>query len=116
MTREMIFSYLKTVEGLKLAAQTFDMDVKKLSCCAGSYYRLRVHCGLQAVIQGILGEGPQWAGSCLALFKAIMSDNAVTMVIPFSSLNLPALPMVVFCDLCVCVFGETANMQASSSR
>ena len=63
MTREMIFSYLKTVEGLKLAAQTFDMDVKKLSCCAGSYYRLRVHCGLQAVIQGILGEGPQWAGS-----------------------------------------------------
>ena len=27
--------YLTTVEGLKLAAQTFDMDVAKLSCCAG---------------------------------------------------------------------------------
>ncbi len=32
---EMIFPYLTTVEGLKLAAQTFDMDVKNLSCCAG---------------------------------------------------------------------------------
>ena len=32
---DMIFPYLTTVEGLKLAAQTFDMDVKKLSCCAG---------------------------------------------------------------------------------
>lgn len=32
---ETIFSYLTTVEGLKLAAQTFDMDVAKLSCCAG---------------------------------------------------------------------------------
>jgi mercuric reductase len=32
---EMIFPYLTTVEGLKLAAQTFDQDVKKLSCCAG---------------------------------------------------------------------------------
>ena len=31
----MIFPYLTTVEGMKLAAQTFDMDVKKLSCCAG---------------------------------------------------------------------------------
>ncbi|MBO6674062.1 MAG: mercury(II) reductase [Rhizobiales bacterium] len=31
----MIFPYLTTVEGLKLAAQTFNMDVKKLSCCAG---------------------------------------------------------------------------------
>lgn len=31
----MIFPYLTTVEGLKLAAQTFDIDVKKLSCCAG---------------------------------------------------------------------------------
>ncbi len=31
---EMIFPYLTTVEGLKLAAQTFDMDVSKLSCCA----------------------------------------------------------------------------------
>lgn len=30
-----IFPYLTTVEGLKLAAQTFDMNVKKLSCCAG---------------------------------------------------------------------------------
>jgi mercuric reductase len=30
-----IFMYLTTVEGLKLATQTFDMDVKKLSCCAG---------------------------------------------------------------------------------
>ena len=26
---------LTTVEGLKLAAQTFDKDVAKLSCCAG---------------------------------------------------------------------------------
>lgn len=32
---ETIFPYLTTVEGLKLAAQTFDKDVKKLSCCAG---------------------------------------------------------------------------------
>ncbi len=32
---EMIFPYLTTVEGLKLAAQTFDMDISKLSCCAG---------------------------------------------------------------------------------
>ncbi len=31
----MVFPYLTTVEGLKLAAQTFDMDVNKLSCCAG---------------------------------------------------------------------------------
>jgi len=32
---EMVFPYLTTVEGLKLAAQTFDKDVSKLSCCAG---------------------------------------------------------------------------------
>ncbi len=32
---ETIFPYLTTVEGLKLAAQTFDKDVSKLSCCAG---------------------------------------------------------------------------------
>jgi mercuric reductase len=32
---EMIFPYLTTVEGFKLAAQTFDKDVTKLSCCAG---------------------------------------------------------------------------------
>ncbi len=30
-----IFPYLTTVEGLKLAAQTFTKDVSKLSCCAG---------------------------------------------------------------------------------
>ncbi len=30
-----IFPYLTTVEGLKLAAQGFDKDVTKLSCCAG---------------------------------------------------------------------------------
>ena len=30
-----IFPYLTTVEGLKLAAQTFDKDVSLLSCCAG---------------------------------------------------------------------------------
>ncbi|MBI2735946.1 MAG: mercury(II) reductase [Rhodospirillales bacterium] len=30
-----IFPYLTTVEGLKLAAQTFDRDVTRLSCCAG---------------------------------------------------------------------------------
>lgn len=30
-----IFPYLTTVEGLKLAAQTFGKDVTKLSCCAG---------------------------------------------------------------------------------
>jgi mercuric reductase len=30
-----IFPYLTTVEGLKLAAQTFSKDVAKLSCCAG---------------------------------------------------------------------------------
>ncbi len=32
---DMIFPYLTTVEGLKLAAQTFDKDVAMLSCCAG---------------------------------------------------------------------------------
>ena len=32
---ETIFPYLTTVEGLKLAAQTFDKDVAMLSCCAG---------------------------------------------------------------------------------
>lgn len=32
---EMIFPYLTTVEGLKLAAQTFGKDIAKLSCCAG---------------------------------------------------------------------------------
>src|SRR3546814_10686099 len=32
---EMIFPYLTTVEGLKLAAQTFETDVSKLSRCAG---------------------------------------------------------------------------------
>ena len=32
---EMIFPYLTTVEGLKLAAQSFTKDVAKLSCCAG---------------------------------------------------------------------------------
>ena len=30
-----LFPYLTTVEGLKLAAQTFSKDVSKLSCCAG---------------------------------------------------------------------------------
>jgi mercuric reductase len=30
-----IFPYLTTGEGLKLAAQTFARDVRKLSCCAG---------------------------------------------------------------------------------
>ena len=32
---ETIFPYLTAVEGVKLAAQTFKKDVKKLSCCAG---------------------------------------------------------------------------------
>ena len=32
---ETISPYLTTVEGFKLAAQTFDKDVKMLSCCAG---------------------------------------------------------------------------------
>ncbi|WP_370159253.1 mercury(II) reductase [Limimaricola soesokkakensis] len=32
---ETIFPYLTTVEGLKLAAQSFGKDVAKLSCCAG---------------------------------------------------------------------------------
>ncbi len=32
---ETIFPYLTTVEGLKLAAQDFEKDVAKLSCCAG---------------------------------------------------------------------------------
>jgi hypothetical protein len=30
-----LFPYLTTVEGLKLAAQAFEKDVSKLSCCAG---------------------------------------------------------------------------------
>ena len=32
---DMIFPYLTTVEGLKLAAQGFERDLAKLSCCAG---------------------------------------------------------------------------------
>lgn len=32
---ETIFPYLTTVEGLKLAAQAFEKDVARLSCCAG---------------------------------------------------------------------------------
>lgn len=32
---ETLFPYLTTVEGLRLAAQGFEMDVAKLSCCAG---------------------------------------------------------------------------------
>lgn len=32
---ETIFPYLTTVEGMKLAAQGFERDVAKLSCCAG---------------------------------------------------------------------------------
>jgi mercuric reductase len=32
---EMIFPYLTTVEGLKLAAQAFYKDLARLSCCAG---------------------------------------------------------------------------------
>lgn len=32
---DMIFPYLTTVEGLKLAALAFEKDVAKLSCCAG---------------------------------------------------------------------------------
>jgi mercuric reductase len=32
---DQLFPYLTMVEGLKLAAQTFYMDVKQLSCCAG---------------------------------------------------------------------------------
>lgn len=32
---EQLFPYLTMVEGLKLAAQTFDKDVRQLSCCAG---------------------------------------------------------------------------------
>jgi mercuric reductase len=32
---DMVFPYLTTVEGLKLAAQTFGKDISKLSCCAG---------------------------------------------------------------------------------
>ena len=30
-----LFPYLTMVEGLKLCAQTFNKDVKELSCCAG---------------------------------------------------------------------------------
>ena len=32
---DQLFPYLTMVEGLKLAAQTFNQDVKQLSCCAG---------------------------------------------------------------------------------
>jgi hypothetical protein len=33
--RDMLFPYLVQVEGLKLAALTFEKDVAQLSCCAG---------------------------------------------------------------------------------
>ncbi|MNR68079.1 Mercuric reductase [compost metagenome] len=32
---DQLFPYLTMVEGLKLCAQTFHQDVKRLSCCAG---------------------------------------------------------------------------------
>jgi len=32
---DQLFPYLTMVEGLKLTAQTFNKDVKQLSCCAG---------------------------------------------------------------------------------
>jgi mercuric reductase len=32
---DQLFPYLTMVEGLKLCAQTFNKDVKALSCCAG---------------------------------------------------------------------------------
>jgi mercuric reductase len=32
---ETLFPYLTTVEGLKLAAQSFAVDLAKLSCCGG---------------------------------------------------------------------------------
>ena len=32
---DQLFPYLTMVEGLKLAAQTFNKDVTQLSCCAG---------------------------------------------------------------------------------
>jgi mercuric reductase len=35
MLADQLFPYLTMVEGLKLVAQTFATDVKKLSCCAG---------------------------------------------------------------------------------
>ncbi len=31
---ETVFPYLTTVEGLRLAAQAFEKDVGKLSCCS----------------------------------------------------------------------------------
>ena len=34
--REMLFPYLVQVEGLKLAALTFEKDMCQLSCCAGA--------------------------------------------------------------------------------
>ncbi|HUG35330.1 MAG TPA: hypothetical protein VML54_00175 [Candidatus Limnocylindrales bacterium] len=32
---EILFPYLTEVEGLKLAAQTFEREIAHLSCCAG---------------------------------------------------------------------------------
>jgi pyruvate/2-oxoglutarate dehydrogenase complex dihydrolipoamide dehydrogenase (E3) component len=32
---ETVFPYLTTLDGLKLAAQSFTRDIAKLSCCAG---------------------------------------------------------------------------------
>jgi mercuric reductase len=32
---DQLFPYLTMVEGLKLCAQTFNRDIKQLSCCAG---------------------------------------------------------------------------------
>ncbi len=32
---EQLFPYLTMAEGIRLAAQTFERDVKRLSCCAG---------------------------------------------------------------------------------
>jgi hypothetical protein len=33
--RDTIFPYLTGVEGIKLAALSFEKDIAKLSCCAG---------------------------------------------------------------------------------
>lgn len=44
-----IFPYLTTVEGLKLAAQTFDRGVAKLSCCVGKILKEPRHLGTRQV-------------------------------------------------------------------
>lgn len=49
-------------KGLKLAAQAFDKDVSKLSCCAASKHRLQ--CGVVVALSAAMGAACVGMTSC----------------------------------------------------